>query len=114
MRTLRGFLKTRILALRSAQRRHLHQNGQNCGFSVEMTLRGIYGTIFAEDLQSVPRSLETRTKRGFPHSHSDYGDGSPGCPKAKPARIAGPVRFLHRTLFPNTGATLVEPSRVDS
>jgi hypothetical protein len=94
---LRGFLKTRILALRSAQRRYLHQNGQDCGFSVEMTLRGIYGAIFAEDLLSVPRSLETRTKRGFPHSHSDYGDSSPVCPKAKPARIAGPVRFLHRT-----------------
>ncbi len=37
---LRGFLETRILVLRSTQRRHLHQNGQNCGFAVEMTLRG--------------------------------------------------------------------------
>ena len=72
---LRGFMETRILALRSAQRRHLHQNGQNCGFAVEMTLRGIYGAIFAEGLLVVPRSLGTRTKRGFPHSHSDYGDG---------------------------------------
>ena len=96
---LRGFLETRILVLRSTQRRHLHQNGQNCGLAVEMTLRGTYGGIFAEDLLSVPRSLETRTKRGFPHSHCDYDDGTRFGRKANPARIADPVRFLHRTLF---------------
>jgi len=79
-----------------------------------MTIRGTYGGIFAEDFLSVPRSLETRTNRGFPHFHSDYGAGTRFDRKADPAKIAGPVRFLHRTLFPNTGATLVEPSRVDS
>jgi hypothetical protein len=94
---LRGFLETRILVLRSTHRRHLHQNGQNCGFAVEMTLRGTYGGIFAEDFLSVPRSLETRTNRGFPHFHSDYGAGTRFDRKADPAKIAGPVRFLHRT-----------------
>jgi hypothetical protein len=62
---LRGFLKARIFVLLSNQRRHLHQNGQNCGFAVEMTLRGTYGGIFEEELLSIPRSLETRTKRGI-------------------------------------------------
>jgi len=41
--------------------------------------------------------LETRTKREFPHFHSDYGDGTRFGRKANPAKIAGPVRFLHRT-----------------
>ena len=64
---------------------------------MEMTLRETYGGIFTEELSSVPRSLETRTKRGFPHSHSDYGDGTRLGRKANPAKIVGPVRFLHRT-----------------
>src|ERR1019366_9580950 len=34
---------------------------------------------------------------GFPHSHSDYGDGTRVGRKANPAKIAGSVRFLHRT-----------------
>jgi hypothetical protein len=34
---------------------------------------------------------------GFPHSQSDYGDGIRFDRKAKPAKIAGPVRFLHRS-----------------
>jgi hypothetical protein len=34
---------------------------------------------------------------GFPHSHSDSGDGTCLGRKANPAEIAGPVRFLHRT-----------------
>jgi hypothetical protein len=72
-----------ILVLRSTQRRHLHQNGQNCKFAVEMTLRGTYGGLFAKDLSSVPRSLETRTRRGFLHSHSDYGDGYPVWPESQ-------------------------------
>ena len=34
---------------------------------------------------------------GFPHSHSDYGDGTCFGRKANLAKIVGPVRFLHRT-----------------
>ena len=63
-----------------------------------MTIRGTYGGIFAEDFLSVPRNLETRTNRGFPHFHSDYGAGTRFDRKADPAKIAGPVRFLHRTV----------------
>jgi hypothetical protein len=51
------------------------------------------------ELSLVPRSLETSTKRGFPHSHSDYGDDTRSDGKANPAKIAGRVGFLHRTLF---------------
>ena len=62
---LPGFLEARIFVFISTQRDDiLHENGQNCGFAVEMTLRWIYGGIFTEELSSVPRSLETRTKRG--------------------------------------------------
>jgi hypothetical protein len=96
---LRGFLKASIFVFRIVQRQRLHENGQNCGFAVEMTLRGTYGGVFYGELQPVPRSLETRTKRGFPHSHSDYGDGTRFGRKANPAKIAGPVGFLHRTVF---------------
>jgi hypothetical protein len=64
------------------------------------------------ELSLVPRSLETRTKRGFPHPHSDYGDGSRFGGKANPAKIAVPVGFLHRTDNPDdivmTLATRIE------
>jgi hypothetical protein len=59
--------------MRSRQTRHLQQNGQNLGFAVEMTLGGTYNGILADDLPPVPPSLETRTRRGFPHFHSDDG-----------------------------------------
>jgi hypothetical protein len=47
---------------------------------VEMKLPGTYGGVFTKKLLSVPRSLETRTKRGFPHSQSGYCDGTPFWP----------------------------------
>src|SRR5258708_13144959 len=75
------------------------RNGQNCavrcGNDAPWDLRrNLYG-----ELSLVPRSLETRTRRGFPHSHSDYGDGSRFGGKGNPAKIALPVGFLHRTIF---------------
>ena len=99
---LRGFQEARIFRFNSTQRRHLHENGQDYRFAVEMTLRGTTAEFFSEELLSVPRSLETRTKRGFPHSHSDYGDGTRFGRNANPAEIAGPVRFLHRTVKSKT------------
>jgi hypothetical protein len=38
---------------------------------VEMTLRGQIGRTLLTNSSAVPGSLETRTERGFPHSHSD-------------------------------------------
>ena len=74
-------------------------NGQNwwvrCGNDAPWDLRR---NLYAE-LSLVPGSLETRTKRGFPHSHGDYGDGTRFGGKANPAKIAAPVGFLHRTAF---------------
>ena len=96
---LRDFLETRILVLRSPLRRHLHQNGQNSGFAVEMTLGGTYGGSLAEDLLPVPLSLETRTKRGFPHFHSDDGGGLLTATRPSPTKIGASYRFLHRTHF---------------
>jgi hypothetical protein len=67
-----------------------------CGNDAPWDLRR---NLYAE-LSLVPRRLETRTKRGFPHSHSDYGDygdGTRSGGKANPAKIAGRVGFLHRT-----------------
>jgi hypothetical protein len=40
---LRGFLAARIFVFSGTQRRHLHENGQNRGLAVEMTLRGTNG-----------------------------------------------------------------------
>ena len=105
MFVLHGFLETHILVFRSRQRRHLHQNGQNSGFAVEMTLGGTYGGILAEDLLPVPPSLKTRTKRGFTHFHSDDDGGLLTSTKPNPTKIGGSYRFLHRTVF--TG--LAEP-----
>src|SRR5208337_1134137 len=92
---LRGFLETHTLVLRSRQRRDLHQNGQNSGFAAEMTLGGTYGGILVEDLLPVPPSLETRTKRGFPHFHSDDGGGLQTATRPNPTKIGGFYRFLH-------------------
>ena len=44
------------------------------GFAVEMTLRERIDRTRVTSSYPTPRSLETRTERGFPHSHSD------GCP----------------------------------
>ena len=94
---LRGFLETHILVLRSRQRQDSHQNGHNSGFAVEMTFGGTSGRILAEDLLPVPPSLETRTKRGFPHFHSDHGGGLLIATRPNPNKIGGAYRFLRRT-----------------
>ena len=77
-----------------------------------MTLRGTHGGVFVEDLWSVLRSLEIRTKGGSSHFHRDYGDGIGFGRNANRAKTAGPVRFLHRTLFatPTTNARLPSSS----
>ena len=103
---LRGFLETHILVLRSRQRQDSHQNGQNSGFAVEMTLGGTSGRILAEDLLPVPPSLETRTKRGFPHFHSDHGGGLLIATSPNPNKIGGAYRFLRRTVITLLPATL--------
>jgi hypothetical protein len=67
-----------------------------------MTLRGTYVGLFAKDLLSVPRSLETRTKRGFPHSHSDYDDGYPVWPESEPRWNCGPCQIPAQNLKSDT------------
>jgi hypothetical protein len=44
--------------------------GRIAGFAVEMTLRETYGGVFTDEFLSVPRSLETRTKRGVSTFHT--------------------------------------------
>ena len=61
--------------MRARETRHLQQDGKNLGFAVEMTLGGTCNGILADDLSPVPPSLETRTRRGFLHFHSDNGGG---------------------------------------
>src|SRR6516165_1867157 len=43
------------------------------GFAVEMTRRGNRGKVKSRTFPRFPQRLETRTKRGFPHSPSDGG-----------------------------------------
>ena len=66
-----------------------------------MTLGATYGEILAEDLLPVPPSLETCTKRGFPHFHSDDGGGLLTATRPNPSKIGASYSFLHRTI--NTG-----------
>src|SRR5260370_41714291 len=49
-------------------------------------------------LLPVPPSLETRTKRGFPHFHSDDDGGLLTATTPNPTKIGGSYRFLHRTV----------------
>jgi hypothetical protein len=81
---LRVFLKTSIFASSIGPTTTLARNGQNCwvrcGNDAPWDLRW---NLYAE-LSLVPRSLETRTKRGFPHSHSDYGGGTSSARKQTP------------------------------
>jgi len=66
-----------------------------------MMLGGTYGGILAEDLLLVPPSLETRTKRGFPHFHSDDGGGLLTVTGQTPIKPGGAYRFLLRTVKRN-------------
>src|SRR5580704_10475259 len=45
---------------------------RNQGLAVEMTLRGRKSVILSARSSRCPRSLETRTERGFPHFHSNW------------------------------------------
>jgi len=63
---LRGFLEARIFVFSSTQRRHSHENGQDCRFAVEMTLRGTYGGIFYRRVVVGPTELgNPHQTRGF-------------------------------------------------
>ena len=44
---------------------------RNQGLAVEMTLRGRKSVILTARSSRCPRSLETRTERGFPHFHGN-------------------------------------------
>jgi hypothetical protein len=63
----------------------------------------LYGGILAEDLLPVPPSLETRTKRGFPHLHSDDDGGLLTATTTNPTKIGVSYRFLHRTIKSGQG-----------
>src|ERR1700722_10468331 len=56
---------------------------RNQGLAVEMTLRGRKSVILTRRSSRCPRSLETRTERGFPHFHSNGCGGGPICQNYK-------------------------------
>jgi hypothetical protein len=56
---------------------------RNQGLAVEMTLRGRKTVILTARSSRCPRSLETRTERGFPHFHSNGCGGGPICQNYK-------------------------------
>lgn len=76
----------------------LAKMGGILGFAMEMTRRRSIAIPKPEIPNRNPRRLETRTQRGFPHSHSDGGCGRFSAMNINPAKIADLVRFLHRTL----------------
>jgi len=67
------------------------------GFAVEMTRRGNRGKVKSRTFPRFPQRLETRTKRGFPHSPSDGGCEYYKGQCSRTARIAGLYRFSRRT-----------------
>ena len=95
---LRGFLEARVFVFSSTQRRHLHENGQDCRFAVEMTLRGTYDGVFYRRIVVGPTELgNPHQTRGFHIPTATTATAPVLVRKANPAEIAGPVRFLHRT-----------------
>jgi len=67
--------------------------GRICKVAVEMTRRINRG----ESKQDIRRRLETRTKRGFPHSTATATAGCLAATRPNPAKIGVSSRFLHRT-----------------
>ena len=96
MRDLRGFLQSEVFGPMQWSTAASAKNGRNPRFR--------YGNDAPKDLSRIPtgssrflpRHLETRTQRGFPHFHSDDGCGVPSAMKMNSAKIAGLARFLHR------------------
>src|SRR6516225_8802669 len=84
------------------------------GFAVEMTRRGNRGKVKSRTFPRFPQRLETRTKRGFPHSPSDGGCEYYKGQCSRTARIAGLYRFSRRTQFlhrnPDFNHRLLAPS----
>ena len=67
--------------------------------AVEMARRGNRGKS-NPDFSTVPTALgNPATDAGFPHFPSHDGGGYRLPLKTKPAKIAGPVRFLRRAVF---------------
>src|ERR1039458_8902358 len=62
-----------------------------------MTRHGNRGKVKSRTFPRFPQRLGTRTKRGFPHSHSDGGCGYCKGQCSRTARIAGLSRFSRRT-----------------
>ena len=81
---LRGFQETHILVLRGRQQTTFAPKWAKFQLRCGNDARWDRWRILAEDLLPVPPSLETRTKRGFPHFHSDYGDGTRFGRKSQP------------------------------
>ena len=65
---------------------------------MEMPLRGRIDRTLVTSSYPTPRSLETRTERGFPHFHSDGCSGGPNLTNTQ--KVAENARFS-RFLFRN-------------
>jgi hypothetical protein len=82
---LSGFLESDESGQERGQRLHFQENGHNssvrCGNDAP---RAVWRSLIPE-IVARPRCLETRTERGFPHSHTDGGYGGRSTGKAKPA-----------------------------
>ncbi len=70
-----GFLEGDESGQERDQRLHIQENGQNtsvrCGNDAPMAV----WRCLNPEILTRPRCLETRTERGFPHSHTDGGCG---------------------------------------
>jgi hypothetical protein len=86
-----GFLKSDEFSLEPGPRLHIQENGPNssvrCGNDAP---RSVWRSLNPEILAR-PRSLETRTERAFPHSHSDCGYAVPSFRKCQTRLYRGAV-----------------------
>jgi hypothetical protein len=76
-----------FLLFKRARSPLLTKMGRIRKFAVEMTRRLNRG----ESQTGPSRRLETRIKRGFPHSHSDGDGGQPGSDEAQPRVKSEPL-----------------------
>jgi hypothetical protein len=97
VRDLRGFLKSEVFGLGQWSTAASAKNGRNPRFRYGNDALADLSRLPTGSSRFLPRRLETRTQRGFPHFHSDDGCGVLTAMKMNSAKIAGLVRFLHRT-----------------
>ena len=95
---LAAFWRTTCSALRDTEYSISTKLGRIGRFAMEMERRGRARRIPSLRFLVRPRRVETRTERGFPHFHSNYGYCSLTGLKGQPQQNHGAPQFLVQNL----------------